>query len=267
MELTEQQFVAAVRRWFGLNEAVRQSDSYEAQRAEITAALNAWVGRPSSDIMVAWTFPDRVIAYTWRAEVPERERTWEIPWQRNEAGDIVFGQPVQVEFVGLYQPVTEAAGKAGKGQRFTETVEQTLALTEAAQAGGVAGEWLRRRQAPAVRPGAVLYLHGGGYVIGSPRSHRHLAADIALAAQCAEAVGLMDRPDRHGVMRTMSVDADMPVRGIATSGRHGRSFSLGIADAVTVLARTASQADAAAAKPGIKANTMSATGATPHPHS
>ena len=38
----------------------------------------------------------------------------------------------------------------------------------------------------------------------------------------------------------------IPARGIATSGRHGRSFSLGIADAVTVLARTASQADAAA---------------------
>lgn len=130
MELTEQQYVAAVRRWFGLNEAVRQSDSYEAQRAEITAALNAWVGRPSSDIMVAWTFPDRVIAYTWRADVPERERTWEIPWQRNEAGDIVFGQPVQVEFVGLYEPVTESAGKQGKGQRFTETIEQALTVTE-----------------------------------------------------------------------------------------------------------------------------------------
>jgi monoterpene epsilon-lactone hydrolase len=28
----------------------------------------------------------------------------------------------------------------------------------------------------------VLYLHGGGYVIGSPRSHRHLAAAIASAA-------------------------------------------------------------------------------------
>ncbi len=36
------------------------------------------------------------------------------------------------------------------------------------------------------------------------------------------------------------------VRGIATSGWKGRSQSLGIADAVTVLARTASQADAAA---------------------
>ena len=33
--------------------------------------------------------------------------------------------------------------------------------------------------------------------------------------------------------------ADDPTRGVATSGRHGRSFSLGIADAVTVLARTA----------------------------
>jgi ApbE superfamily uncharacterized protein (UPF0280 family) len=36
------------------------------------------------------------------------------------------------------------------------------------------------------------------------------------------------------------------VRGIATSGRSGRSHSLGIADSVTVLARTAAAADAAA---------------------
>src|SRR5437764_6324531 len=42
------------------------------------------------------------------------------------------------------------------------------------------------------------------------------------------------------------IRVDDPIRGVATSGRHGRSFSLGIADAVTVLARTASQADAAA---------------------
>jgi phosphinothricin tripeptide acetyl hydrolase len=38
-------------------------------------------------------------------------------------------------------------------------------------------EWLRP---PSAEPGrVVLYLHGGGYVIGSPRSHRHLAAAIA----------------------------------------------------------------------------------------
>jgi phosphinothricin tripeptide acetyl hydrolase len=41
-------------------------------------------------------------------------------------------------------------------------------------------EWL---QPPGVRADAVvLYLHGGGYVIGSVRSHRHLAAAIARAA-------------------------------------------------------------------------------------
>ncbi len=39
---------------------------------------------------------------------------------------------------------------------------------------------------------------------------------------------------------------DDPVRGIATSGRHGRSLSLGIADSVTVLAATAAAADVAA---------------------
>ena len=80
------------------------------------------------------------------------------------------------------------------------------------------------------------------------RAYVNNGGDIALHLTGHEqfSVGLLDRPDRRGVMRTMTVDADSPVRGIATSGRHGRSFSLGIADAVTVLAATASQADAAA---------------------
>jgi uncharacterized protein len=80
------------------------------------------------------------------------------------------------------------------------------------------------------------------------RAYVNNGGDIALHLTGGEqfTVGLMDRPDTQGVMRTMTVDADDPVRGIATSGRHGRSFSLGIADAVTVLAKTASQADAAA---------------------
>src|SRR5205814_10570737 len=37
-----------------------------------------------------------------------------------------------------------------------------------------------------------------------------------------------------------------PVRGLATSGRGGRSFSLGIAESSTVLAATAAAADATA---------------------
>jgi hypothetical protein len=80
------------------------------------------------------------------------------------------------------------------------------------------------------------------------RAYVNNGGDIALhlsnGAQFT--VGLADLPDASGLLRTMVVHADDPTRGVATSGRHGRSFSLGIADAVTVLARTASQADAAA---------------------
>ena len=80
------------------------------------------------------------------------------------------------------------------------------------------------------------------------RAYVNNGGDIALHLADGEqfTVGLIDRPDSQSLMRTMIIDAGDPVRGIATSGRHGRSFSLGIADAVTVLARTASQADAAA---------------------
>lgn len=90
-----------------------------------------------------------------------------------------------------------------------------------------------------------------GAMLGAARLDRayvNNGGDIALHLADGEhfTVGLMDRPNRHGVLRTMTIDADDPVRGVATSGRHGRSFSLGIADAVTVLARTASHADAAA---------------------
>ena len=80
------------------------------------------------------------------------------------------------------------------------------------------------------------------------RAYVNNGGDIALHLTSGEhfAIGLLDRPDRHGLMRTAVIEAADPTRGIATSGRHGRSFSLGIADAVTVLARTAAQADAAA---------------------
>jgi ApbE superfamily uncharacterized protein (UPF0280 family) len=50
----------------------------------------------------------------------------------------------------------------------------------------------------------------------------------------------------HGLEDRITLGSDDAVRGIATSGWRGRSFSLGIADAVTVLARTAAEADAAA---------------------
>ncbi len=51
---------------------------------------------------------------------------------------------------------------------------------ETIDAAGVAAEWLAPTGARA--NAALLYLHGGGYVIGSPRSHRHVAAALGCAA-------------------------------------------------------------------------------------
>lgn len=72
--------------------------------------------------------------------------------------------------------------------------------------------------------------------------------DIALALAkgwCYE-VAMVGRPDRPVILGKIAVHARDRIGGIATSGRHGRSHSLGIADSVTVLARCAALADAAA---------------------
>jgi len=89
---------------------------------------------------------------------------------------------------------------------------------------------------------------------GIERAWVNNGGDIALhlAPGAAVRVGLfadLARIDPAQPLRADAVtvlDAAMPVRGIATSGWHGRSFSLGIADSATVLAATAAEADAAA---------------------
>ena len=72
--------------------------------------------------------------------------------------------------------------------------------------------------------------------------------DIAvhLAPGAALDLGVVARLDSPAIDATARLTHDMPVRGIATSGWRGRSRSFGIADSVTVLARDAAAADAAA---------------------
>jgi hypothetical protein len=135
MELTEQQYRAAVLRHFGLTEAIRLDASYERLREELNAALNTWGARPASEMHVAWTFPDRVIAYSWGAELSSaNNQTWEIPWSRGEGDAVIFGQPTAVQPVMTYEPMTEST-KSPRGQRLQETIEQTLTLSEAQGAG------------------------------------------------------------------------------------------------------------------------------------
>ncbi|MDX7949945.1 UPF0280 family protein [Lichenihabitans sp. Uapishka_5] len=80
------------------------------------------------------------------------------------------------------------------------------------------------------------------------RAYVNNGGDIALhcASGPAFTLGLIDRPDRPHLFGRVEIGPADAVRGVATSGWRGRSFSLGIADSVTVLARTAAAADAAA---------------------
>jgi ApbE superfamily uncharacterized protein (UPF0280 family) len=110
----------------------------------------------------------------------------------------------------------------------------------AAVAGSVAQALLPTLAQPGVDK---VYVNNGG--------------DIALHLQPSESwrVGVVtDLAKALNVMQTHELVIDgafviyeaIPVRGIATSGWQGRSFSFGIADSVTVLAATAAQADVAA---------------------
>ena len=80
------------------------------------------------------------------------------------------------------------------------------------------------------------------------RAYVNNGGDIALHLAGEERfdIGVVADPRRAHLFGRLSVHADQPVRGLATSGWRGRSFSLGIADAVTVLAASSAQADAAA---------------------
>ncbi|PON15916.1 alpha/beta hydrolase [Candidatus Entotheonella serta] len=63
------------------------------------------------------------------------------------------------------------------GQKFSASGS---VQTEAVDADGVAAEWVTAAGVDVER--TILYLHGGGYVIGSPATHRGLAERLSKAA-------------------------------------------------------------------------------------
>lgn len=72
--------------------------------------------------------------------------------------------------------------------------------------------------------------------------------DVAVRLQGGESVRVGIRPDiaKEEISHVLRLDSRYPAWGIATSGLSGRSFTRGIASAATVIARSASMADAAA---------------------
>lgn len=127
----------------------------------------------------------------------------------------------------IAQRMVEACRAHARGGRFMTAM--------AAVAGSVAEDLIGFFDDPRIRR---AFVNNGGDVA------LHLgpgaAFDVGLFTDPAH--GLAGRP----LDGRFSIAAHTPVRGIATSGWRGRSFSFGIADSVTVLATRASAADAAA---------------------
>ncbi|MBS0518497.1 MAG: UPF0280 family protein [Proteobacteria bacterium] len=137
------------------------------------------------------------------------------------------------ELPALRRPVGEAyplfRGPVARRMAAAVWPHRSVFITPmAAVAGAVADEMLQAMMAGRMLDKA--YVNNGGDIAF------HLAPGQSLWA------GLFSQALDGAVMLT----DDRPVRGIATSGQGGRSFSLGIADSATVLARTAAAADAAA---------------------
>jgi len=154
------------------------------------------------------------------------------------------------ELPTLRQPVQAAQGNPLKGEvarRMWSACAPLVATTAdgfitpmAAVAGAVAQEVLQCYQRDGI---ARAWVNNGGDIA------LHLAEGqslrIGLVTDMARALASSPLEELQ-VDGQLQVHADMPVRGVATSGWRGRSQSLGIAETVTVLAATAAQADAAA---------------------
>jgi hypothetical protein len=151
------------------------------------------------------------------------------------------------------------AGYARAARRFASVLSELVAELPAlrSEVAAVKGR-IARRMAAAVAPFRPDFITPMAAVAGAvaeevlaaligpgiTRAYANNGGDIALWLGAGEsltcALAASEGADR------VTVREGDPVRGIATSGWRGRSFSLGIADAVTVLARTAAMADAAA---------------------
>lgn len=118
--------------------------------------------------------------------------------------------------------------------------DTTFITPMAAVAGAVAQELIGFYQRPGIQR---AWVNNGGDIA------LHLAPGTSARVGLLADITGFDPRQAGGLLDTdaqFTVHAELPVRGVATSGWRGRSFSLGIADSVTVLARSAAQADAAA---------------------
>lgn len=174
--------------------------------------------------------------------------------------------PIDLVIEAWGEPAAVALGKTAAWCRFQqvlgELVEELVALRAPISAMRSVNGPVARRMAAACSVYAPDFITPMAAVAGSvadeiiacfaqagvARAYINNGGDIAIHLAAGESlkVGVVSHANSPGIDGHVAVQADGPVRGVATSGWRGRSFSLGIADSVTVLAATAAAADAAA---------------------
>jgi hypothetical protein len=166
----------------------------------------------------------------WRFQTVLPELVRELPLLRSPVA--------QLQNHSLSGEVAQRMWRASTGLSWAAT--EGFVTPMAAVAGSVAEELIALLAQQGVQK---AYVNNGGDIALHLQENQHwrigVVSDLQKALQADMAKDLIS--DGQFV-----IDHSMPVRGVATSGWQGRSFSLGIADSVTVLAATAAQADVAA---------------------
>jgi acetyl esterase/lipase len=107
-------------------------------------------------------------------------------------------------------------------RQFTQSVPEDIAFVHG-QLGPVQGEWVRGARSDADR--LILYFHGGGYVAGSPQSHRALTGRLAQASGI-DAFSLRYRLAPECPFPAAVRDGIDAYRALLAKGRPGRSIVL-----------------------------------------
>lgn len=141
-------------------------------------------------------------------------------------------------------------GRAAFDDLMGRTPPADTVTYEPADIGGVPGWWCR---VPEATPGAaILYLHGGAYVVGSAQAYRNFVGQIALRAKVDALVpdyGLApERPFPAGVDDAEAVYKGLVAAGISRIAIVGDSAGGGLA-LVTTTRMTAAARDGLAPKP------------------
>ncbi|HEY4372569.1 MAG TPA: UPF0280 family protein [Burkholderiales bacterium] len=148
-------------------------------------------------------------------------------------------------------------------QVLTELVFELPLLRQSVEEVGAVRGPVARRMVEAAMPYAPRFITPMAAVAGSVaeevlvffaaqagvvKAYVNNGGDIALHLQAGQSLGVGLVADAYApaLDGQVHIDAASGIRGVATSGWRGRSFSLGVADSVTVLAKSASMADAAA---------------------